>query len=118
MVTVRIKNLVDNSVIIGRDNMNKIEPIVLKANSAPVILDFEGIEIISSPFAHSLVKHLNMHTSVSLKNASPHVMRMIEVIKSRSRSKSARKAKNVGRVVIKASKEPRTLMVRLTKATR
>ncbi|MHC9541856.1 MAG: STAS-like domain-containing protein [Vulcanimicrobiota bacterium] len=116
MVCVKVKNLVGAEVIIGRDTMNTIVPIVSKAAGSPVILDFEGIESISSPFAHSLINHVDTHISVTIQNASPHVNRMLDVVKARTRVAGSSKIKRTGRVVIKAGRRPGALIERYINA--
>jgi len=106
MPLIKIRNLVKTDVIIGRDNVSMIEPLISDASDSPVILDFEGIESISSPFAHSLLQCLKIHTSVTIENTSPHVKRMLDVVRSRARTPGARNQKRSGRVMIHASKKP------------
>jgi hypothetical protein len=118
MAYIKVKELVGNTVIIGCDNICKIEPEISRAQNTSVILDFDGIESISSPFAHSLLKCLNTHDSVTIKNASPHVLRMIGVVRSRTRASTPRKTKNLGRVVIKTSRPASTHLERYINAAR
>jgi hypothetical protein len=106
MPRIKLKDLVKAEVIIGRDNISMIEPLISSTPGTSVILDFEGIESISSPFAQSLLQCLKSQTSVAIENASPHVTRMLDVVRARARVPGNRNQKRVGRVVIHANKKP------------
>jgi hypothetical protein len=114
MLRIKLKNLVKTEVIIGRDNISMIEPLI---STTPVILDFEGIENISSPFAQSLLQCLKAQTSVTIENASPHVTRMIDVVRARVRVPGNRNQKRVGRVVVHAGRKPGSHLERYMDAT-
>jgi len=96
MTHIKLRDLIKTDVIIGRDNISLIEPLLANAPDTPVSLDFGGIESISSPFAHSLLQCLKSHASVTIENASPHVTRMLDVVRARVRVPGTMNQKRVG----------------------